>query len=95
MADCARTCNETLAYCLEQGGNHVEAQHIKAMIDCVQVCTLTAQLEERGSPLSARAMELCAQACKSCEESCEGFADDETMRRCADACLACREHCEQ
>lgn len=93
ISDCARVCNTTVAYCLEQGGNHVKAEHLKAMIDCVDVCTVTARLHERGSPLHQKAMELCAQACKTCEESCEEFGDDETMKLCADTCRQCYEHC--
>lgn len=95
ISDCARTCNETLAYCLEQGGDHVEAEHIKSMIDCIDVCTVTARLHERESPLHKQAMELCAQACKTCEESCEEFEGDETMQLCADTCRQCYEHCSQ
>ena len=93
MADCAQVCNQTLAYCLDQGGDHVEASHLKAMIDCIDVCTLTARLHGRGSPLGEQAMELCAEACKACEESCEGFEGDETMQLCAATCRECYEHC--
>jgi hypothetical protein len=95
MADCASVCNETLAYCLDQGGDHVESEHLKAMIDCIDICTVTARLYERESPLHQQAMELCAQACKTCEESCEEFSDDEAMQLCADTCRQCYEHCSQ
>lgn len=95
IADCARVCNETLSYCLQQSGDHVKAEHLKAMIDCIDVCTVTARLHERESPLHQKAMELCAQACKTCEESCEEFKDDETMQLCADTCRQCYEHCSK
>lgn len=93
IADCARTCNETLSYCLEQGGEHVAAEHLKSMIDCIDVCTTTARLDERESPLHKQAMELCAEACKACEESCEQFEGDVRMTECANVCRQCYEHC--
>lgn len=95
ISDCARVCNTTLSYCLKQGGDHVKADHLKAMIDCVEICAVTARLHERESPLHQQAMELCAQACKTCEESCEEFGDDETMKLCADTCRECYEHCSK
>lgn len=93
MAECAKTCHETLTYCLEQGGEHVESDHLKAMLDCADICTWTATLHQRQSPLAEAAMELCAQACKTCEESCGQFEGDETMQACAEACRTCYEHC--
>lgn len=95
MANCAKVCNETLAYCLEQGGDHVKAEHLKVMIDCVDVCTLAARLHERDSRLRVQAMEICASACKTCAETCEEFQDDEVMRLCAQACRECQQHCSR
>lgn len=93
MAQCARVCNETISYCLEQGGDHAKAEHIKTMIDCAEVCTLTATLHDRQSALNEQALELCAEACKACEESCEEFTGDATMQACADQCRDCYDHC--
>jgi len=93
MADCVETCNATLDYCLQQGGDHVQAVHIKAMIDCIEACTLATAFHARKSALVDSAMEFCAKACKACEESCEEFGNDATMKRCADTCRACYEHC--
>ena len=36
MSDCAQTCSQTLSYCLSEGGDHVQPDHIKAMIDCIE-----------------------------------------------------------
>jgi hypothetical protein len=90
---CAKTCNETFAYCIQEGGQHVKAEHLQTMVDCAQVCSLGADLMARGSPLSHNYMELCATACKNCEESCEEFEGDSTMQMCADVCRECYEAC--
>lgn len=94
MTACAKVCHETVTYCLEQGGEHAEAPHIKVMMDCADICTWTATLEHRRSDFLDQAMRLCAEACKACAESCETFEDDETMQACAEACRECQEHCE-
>lgn len=90
---CAQVCGETLNYCVEQGGDHVEPDHILALVDCSEVCNFTANVAARDSELTAKLLEACAEACKRCEESCEEFEDDETMKACADACRECYEVC--
>ena len=32
--DCHRTCEETIAYCLEQGATNVAPAHIRLLMDC-------------------------------------------------------------
>jgi hypothetical protein len=91
--ECIEACNATFAYCIEQGGDHVRPEHLKALMDCLEVCITTSDLVGRSSPLAGSMMEVCAEACKACEESCEEFAGDPTMERCADACRECYEHC--
>lgn len=93
LLNCAKTCNETLNYCIQQGGNHVQADHLRAMIDCAQVCALGADLAGRDSQLWEAYKAVCAEACKACEESCEAFEGDRTMQACADACRECYEAC--
>ncbi|HET6399015.1 MAG TPA: four-helix bundle copper-binding protein [Candidatus Thermoplasmatota archaeon] len=94
MVTCAQTCAQTLDHCLSQGGEHAEAEHIKGLIDCIEVCELAARMEARNSMWSEYVMELCAQVCRECETSCSAFEGDEAMQACAEACRACAEHCE-
>lgn len=92
LRTCADVCNETLAYCLQQG--HVEPEHILVLVDCIELCTITAHFVSRDSQLSTQVLELCALACKNAEESCEEYQeDDERMKACADVCRECYEHC--
>lgn len=93
MVECAKTCHQTLTYCLEQGGDHAQPDHVKTLVDCGDICTWTATLHHRQSEFVDQAMELCAEACKSCAEACEQFEGDETMQACAEACQRCYEHC--
>lgn len=93
--ECARICWETLAYCTQQGGRHVEAAHLEALLDCAQICETSTSLLARGSELHTKFCEVCAEACKRCQESCEQFGDDAQMRACADACKRSAQSCEE
>lgn len=94
--DCHRVCLATVAHCLQQGGSHAEAAHIRIMLDCAQICLVSADFMIRGSTLHGRICAVCAETCRACEQSCSGHPDaDDAMRRCAEACRRCAEECER
>lgn len=93
--ECARACWETLAYCAQQGGDHVEAKHLEALLDCAQLCDTSVSLLARGSALHAQHCGVCADACKRCQKSCEQFKGDAQMQTCAEACARSAESCQQ
>ncbi len=37
-SDCHDVCLETVQHCLSRGGEHAAAEHIRALLDCAQVC---------------------------------------------------------
>ncbi len=90
---CFRACTETIQHCLQKGGRHAEAAHIRLLQDCADVCELSAELMMRRSELHARTCAVCAEACQRCAEGCERLADDDHMRRCAQICRRCAESC--
>lgn len=92
---CAVVCEQTLAYCLKQGGKHAEEEQIKLLIDCAESCRMSAAMMSRGSRFHARHCAMCAEICKACEESCEEFGDEPQLKACADACRSCFESCRQ
>lgn len=92
---CHQVCEQTLAHCLEMGGKHAEATHIRALIDCAQTCTTSADFMLRQSDIHSAFCKACAEACSACAESCEQFKDDEKMMACADICRMCAESCEK
>jgi hypothetical protein len=95
ITQCIEVCNETLGYCLDQGGDHASREHILGLLDCIDTCWYVTGLQARDSGLAEEALRLCADACKRCEESCEAFEGDETMQRCADVCRETYEHCRR
>lgn len=91
--DCARSCYEMITHCLELGGEHAEPRHIKALLDCAQMCETSAAFMARGSELHPKVCGVCAEACERCAEECERFPDDEAMAACAAICRKAAESC--
>lgn len=92
---CHRICTETVAHVLHGGGKHSEAKHLVALLDCAQMCALSADFMARRSPHHAHVCEECAEICEACASLCESHQDDDgQMSRCADACRRCAQSCK-
>lgn len=93
--ECANVCAETIAYCMQQGGRHVEAAHLTLMIDCAQICRNSADFMARGSSFADSICEMCAEICQRCADDCASFGDDQQMQRCAETCRRCADSCRR
>ena len=94
--DCHALCTQTVAHCLRLGGRHATPDHIGLLLDCSQICEITAQYLLRGSSLHERICGLCAEACKQCAESCVRTAgDDQIVKQCVEMCGRCADSCER
>ncbi len=92
--ECRATCQETLyQHCLDMGGEHVAAAHVKAMTDCIEICQVAADFMTRRSPLHMVVCAACAAICSACATSCDHIAGD-TMKACADLCRRCAKACD-
>ena len=90
---CRTECHETLfLHCLPTGGEHANAEHVKIMTDCIQICQAAADYMTRGSIMHAEVCVACADVCEACAESCESLGGEE-MKRCADICRRCAQKC--
>ncbi len=93
--ECRTECQETLFnHCLEVGGKHVEKEHIKLMMDCIQACQTSADFMTRNSKLHASTCAACADVCDACAESCERIGGEE-MKKCAEICRRCAKSCRE
>jgi len=92
---CAAVCIETATQCLQKGGRHAEADHIRLLLDCAEVCQTGANFMPRASDLHALTCGVCAEVCERCAADCERMADDEMMRRCGETCGRCAESCRR
>lgn len=94
--NCASVCSQTLNYCLEMGGRHAEAMHIKILMDCAEICQTSASFMLRGSQFHGKVCGVCAEVCKACAQFCQHLgADDSQMQACADECNRCAQSCQQ
>jgi hypothetical protein len=93
--DCHNICIETAAYCLQQGGKHAEASHIRTLLDCAEICQTSANFMLRGSLLHGRTCGVCAELCEACAQSCAPMGDDAQMQACAQICRRCAESCRR
>jgi len=94
-AECHNICVETAAHCLMMGGKHVEAQHIRLLLDCADICRTSADFMLRGSDLHPKVCGVCAEICERCAASCEQFRDDALMKQCAEVCRRCAGSCRE
>lgn len=77
-------------HCLEVGGRHVEPAHFRLMLDCAQICQVSADFMLRASVHHADVCRACAAVCAACADSCEAVGD---MDECVQACRTCAESC--
>lgn len=89
---CHEACTETTARLRMQGPG--DEGQIGALLDCADLCRLTASFVGRDSPLHAMACALCAESCQRAARDCERLEDD-GVRRVADACRRTADHCRR
>jgi len=91
---CYQECLSCIPHCLSQGGKHSEQKHITLMMECSQMCNLSASLMQLKSDIAFEHCQLCAKVCDACAESCSSIdPEDSMMQRCADQCRRCAESC--
>lgn len=94
--ECHQICTETAAHVLHSGGGHSEPKHLVALLDCAQICAVSADFMSRRSPHDAHLCAECAEICEACAALCEIHEDpDGQMARCAQVCRRCAKSCAE
>jgi hypothetical protein len=93
--ECHEVCLRTVSHCLEKGGRHAEAAHIRILLDCVEICETSANFMIRDSELHMETCRACSEVCRRCATDCQRLGNDPKMQECADVCLRCAESCAQ
>jgi hypothetical protein len=90
---CRDVClNMAATHCLEKGGEHVAPPHFRLMLDCAEICGVSAAFMLRNSAHHKLTCGVCAQICERCAEDCKRVGD---MDACVDACRRCAESCRK
>jgi len=94
--DCHHICIETMSHCLNMGGKHAEAAHIRLLHDCIQICHTSADFMLRNSDMHGLTCSVCAEICTRCADDCERLdPGDQQMKACAEMCRRCAETCRE
>jgi hypothetical protein len=87
--DCYKACTHALYTYLERGSDQAEHQHITVLMDCAQVCRMSADMLLRDSPRHHLTCGLCAAFCEQCAKECAQGGD----ASCAESCRQCAHSC--
>lgn len=91
---CYQECTSCIPHCLSLGGKHVEEKHITLMMECAEICKLSATVMQLKGEFAYEFCQLCARVCDACADSCSSIdPNDSMMQKCAEACRKCAESC--
>ncbi|CAH0498993.1 four-helix bundle copper-binding protein [Novosphingobium sp. CECT 9465] len=88
-----RQCVETATYAIGQDRSAESAKRIAILLDCAELCQVTANSMLRKSSQHALLCEACARLCENCAEACLSKDSDAVMRNCATICRDCARAC--
>lgn len=89
---CHATCLHTaMIHCLNTGGDHVDADHFRLMMNCAEICQTSANFQLSGSSFHVALCGICADICEACAKSCEAIGGmDDCVKACRDCAASCR-----
>lgn len=80
-----------MTHCLEKGGEHARPQHLRLMLDCADICAVTADFLARKSQFHTQSCAFCADICDTCAADCAQIGQmEESEEACRAAAEACR-----
>lgn len=92
--ECYRATTRCLQYCLSMGGKHSGSHHITLLMECAEICQISARFMVENSDFAHDICGLCARICDACGDSChEIAAHDFEMQACIRACRNCADSC--
>lgn len=92
---CHQSCLQTVEHCLSLGGKHASPDHIRLLLDCAEICQVSADFLLRNSPRHGLTCRVCAEVCQACSDNCSSGKADAAMQACAEACKRCAQSCQQ
>jgi len=92
--DCYRVCLAMVPHCLHRGGVHASQEHITLLMECAELCQVSARLMLLQSNIHFDVCRVCAKACEHCADNCRSMASgDAKMLNCAEVCTRCAKSC--
>lgn len=88
---CHHTCLDASRRLLETTPGAGASKLFVALVSCIGMARLTAEMLLTDSGSHQEACRLCAKACRICAELCQS---DASMQGCMEACLECAQYCQ-
>lgn len=90
---CYRVCTQMVSlHNLQIGGEHNQPGHIRAMLECAELCRTNAHFMLLDGEFTHSLCGICAVVCRATADSCRML---EGMQECIDACETCADCCEK
>lgn len=91
-----RTCRETSAYCIDEGGDLATLERLKAFDDCAEVNLSLANFLLRGSEHAVQLARVCLSVTQACADAIRDIEHGDPQLRSAYAvCQGARRACLQ
>jgi hypothetical protein len=92
LIECALTCEDCEAACLNEDNITLMARCIELDRDCADICLQAARLLQRQSEIADDYILMCEKMCRLCAEECRKHSH-EHCKHCAEVCEACADAC--
>lgn len=90
---CYRVCTQMVSlHCLQIGGEHNQPGHIRAMLECAELCRTNAHFMLIDGAFALELASACAEVCRATADSCRML---DGLQACIEACEACADCCEK
>jgi len=68
---------------------------VRLLLDCAEICSVSADFMIRGSELHAHTCQACAAICDRCADECDKLGQEPHLAACAEICRRCAESCRE
>jgi hypothetical protein len=96
-------CTNCHRVCLETAARHFRGEKeprmketlVRLLLDCAEICSVSADFMIRGSELHAHTCQACAAICDRCADECDKLGQEPHLAACAEICRRCAESCRE
>jgi triphosphoribosyl-dephospho-CoA synthetase len=91
---CAQACNKCFKACLEKDNVNEMKEALSLLVDCAEICYVTAVYMSKDNTFSEELCSSCAALCEKCAKICESY-EDLHCQASVEACRLCAIECQK
>jgi hypothetical protein len=91
---CAKACNKCFKECLEKDNINELKEALSILVDCAEICYVTAVYMSKDDTFSEELSSSCAELCEKCASICEHYENlpcQDSVESCKQCAVACKE----